>query len=335
MDSTDGGPGHVLIQDKATGKVWDVNDGEPPADASTWHYATSADWAAAQPRSATGQAAFSEAGTMQVGAVREILALPGEQRAQAIAASGDPAMLRLQASAYSMAGNFPPVIRVQNTVGEAVSFSYSNTLRVPTRRGYVPDTPLPVQDRSNLLLYNLLYGPGTDGEGSLEAMNAWSKLSPAAQAMYCAYVYSIAEPQANMPTTIYAGNGAPILAIPDDHYSLTQYLNAAEDGPSLFGNFAAAAGAEYDKNWHPPKDPDDEADATRVLSGSQVGGLSYDRDGDGCFDEAEMIAWAKDKGVSLSPEQAHTLILLYARDPDHRARVTAEEMGQIDRKSVV
>ena len=99
MDSTDGGPGHVLILDKASGKAWDVNDGPPPP-ATQWPGLTADGWAKAHP-------GFRTAGILEIQQVQDFLKLKPAQRQEFLQVhSGEPQyqiLVQLAGRSYSRA----------------------------------------------------------------------------------------------------------------------------------------------------------------------------------------------------------------------------------------
>lgn len=86
------GAGHVLVRDRATGRVWDPNDGPAPANPRGWPHRSAEEWANRQTVAAAGAAwpAYAEAGAVPAERVQALLALPSEERAARIDA--DPAL---------------------------------------------------------------------------------------------------------------------------------------------------------------------------------------------------------------------------------------------------
>lgn len=87
------GAGHVLVRDPASGRVWDPNDGPPPANTNAWRYRSADAWATAQGFGAEGGPAYKESGAVRASEVQDVLRLPPEQRAVRIAES--PALARV------------------------------------------------------------------------------------------------------------------------------------------------------------------------------------------------------------------------------------------------
>lgn len=87
------GAGHVLVRDPASGRVWDPNDGPPPANTNAWRYRSADAWATAQGFGAEGGPAYKESGAVRASEVQDVLRLPPEQRAARIAES--PALARV------------------------------------------------------------------------------------------------------------------------------------------------------------------------------------------------------------------------------------------------
>jgi hypothetical protein len=82
----DNGAGHVLVRDPASGRVWDPNDGAPPANPRAWPHRSAEAWASGQGLRRDGPV-YREAGAAPAGEVREALALPPEARAARLVAS--------------------------------------------------------------------------------------------------------------------------------------------------------------------------------------------------------------------------------------------------------
>lgn len=79
------GAGHVLIRDPASGRVWDPNDGAPPANTNAWKYRSVEAWAGTD---------YREAASVRASEVQDVLRLPPEQRAARIAEN--PALARVE-----------------------------------------------------------------------------------------------------------------------------------------------------------------------------------------------------------------------------------------------
>lgn len=236
MDSAAGGPGHVLIRDKATGRVWDVNDGKPPADASQWKYGSAEEWAAAQPGSAAGTPAFTQAGTLAVSLVRSVLALDPSQRPAAIEASGDRTLALLESHLYATTTVYKkaklfnrwPTVQVTDANGNVLV-----TLVHQKKTGadgtvfhfYLPDKPVQLSsaDINALVHYDQMYGPFQHGSElvtnpnfNAAAQEAWDALSPEAQAAYLGYVYSNTLPNGINGTWPWGSGPVVVSANPSD-----------------------------------------------------------------------------------------------------------------------
>ena len=96
-DDADGNEaGHVLIRDRATGRVWDPNEGEPPADPEAWPHEDVESWNADKRRGPAALAPdpYEEVGSVGAGEVRELLSLDPEKRAARVAGSEDADLVR-------------------------------------------------------------------------------------------------------------------------------------------------------------------------------------------------------------------------------------------------
>ncbi|MEM7677646.1 MAG: hypothetical protein AAF449_16745, partial [Myxococcota bacterium] len=79
--------GHALIRDTGTGRVWDPNDGPPPADASSWKYGSVDEWRQAQAERPGGHGQYTVDAEIPAGSVKRLLATePGAARDAELAA---------------------------------------------------------------------------------------------------------------------------------------------------------------------------------------------------------------------------------------------------------
>ena len=100
----DGGDdaGHALIRDRATGAVWDPNDGQPPADPAEWKFRTLDDWVQAQGPGPNGEAQFKLDGAVSADTVLDVLNLPPAARADYIQALGNPELSKVAHRMYAL-----------------------------------------------------------------------------------------------------------------------------------------------------------------------------------------------------------------------------------------
>lgn len=89
------GAGHTLIRDRASGRVWDPNDGVPPANPRAWPHRDTAAWIANNGGAPAGRPAYEEIAAIPAERVQEVLAQPPEARAAHIAGLQDPALSRV------------------------------------------------------------------------------------------------------------------------------------------------------------------------------------------------------------------------------------------------
>lgn len=95
------GAGHTLIEDRATGRVWDPNDGTPPLDPSGWPYASTSAWIDQQPPTGTGAPPYVVEASIPAEQVQQILSVPVADRPAAIAASSNPDLQRIADRTYA------------------------------------------------------------------------------------------------------------------------------------------------------------------------------------------------------------------------------------------
>lgn len=93
--------GHALVRDRASGRIWDPNDGVPPADPRQWTYESVDDWVARQGPAPDGGPKFSLDAAIPAERVRDVLDIPPAARAGYIATLGDPALEKVAGRMYA------------------------------------------------------------------------------------------------------------------------------------------------------------------------------------------------------------------------------------------
>lgn len=100
-DGNADGAGHVLIRDRASGRVWDPNNGPAPANPRAWTYASVDAWTAAQGPAADRGPAYVAAATVRAEKVQDVLSASPGERAGRIAEIGDPALAQVAGRLYA------------------------------------------------------------------------------------------------------------------------------------------------------------------------------------------------------------------------------------------
>jgi hypothetical protein len=95
------GAGHALIRDRASGRVWDPNDGAAPRNPAVWPYRSAEDWASKQGPAVDGRPPYTEAGAVRAERLQDVLSRPPEARAERIRELGDPALSRVADRLYA------------------------------------------------------------------------------------------------------------------------------------------------------------------------------------------------------------------------------------------
>ena len=93
--------GHALIRDPASGRVWDPNQGTPPANPQAWPYRSADAWAMAQAPGRQGGAAYVEEAAVPAKQVKAVLAEKPRDRAAAIERQNNPELQRVANRAYA------------------------------------------------------------------------------------------------------------------------------------------------------------------------------------------------------------------------------------------
>ena len=93
--------GHTLVRDRASGRVWDPNDGPAPANPQAWPYRHVDAWTAAQGPAADRGPAYAEAGAVPAQQLQDILSRPPEERPDYIATQGDPTLSAVADRVYA------------------------------------------------------------------------------------------------------------------------------------------------------------------------------------------------------------------------------------------
>ncbi len=106
-DGNANGAGHVLVRDRASGRVWDPNDGPAPVNPKAWPYASVAAWTAARGPAADRGPAYEVAGAVRAETVQDVLTTPPDGRAARIAELGDPVLSAVADRLYADEGTDP------------------------------------------------------------------------------------------------------------------------------------------------------------------------------------------------------------------------------------